>query len=62
MFDVVVSKDFMRWSEPVPAFYPDLRDDAGSLARLEKVVRREALQLRFPSVIGPEDGSRWFCP
>ena len=37
VFDLVVSRDFQQWSKPIPAFYPDLRDDAGSLARIEQV-------------------------
>jgi len=35
VFDLTVSQDFENWSSPIPAFRPDLRDDAGSLARLE---------------------------
>ena len=35
VFDLNVSQDFKNWSSPIPAFRPDLRDDAGSLARLE---------------------------
>lgn len=34
IFDLVISPDFQNWSQPVPAFYPDLRDDAGSMARI----------------------------
>ncbi|HVU90561.1 MAG TPA: hypothetical protein VHD36_24785 [Pirellulales bacterium] len=34
-FDVTSSPDFKTWSAPVPAFRPDLADDASSLARLE---------------------------
>lgn len=33
----ITSPDFDTWSKPQPAFVPDLRDDAGSLARIEQV-------------------------
>lgn len=36
-FGVTFSKDFLNWSEPIPVFLPDHRDDAGSLGRLERV-------------------------
>ncbi len=36
-FAVMTSKDFLSWTEPQDAFLPDLRDDAGSLARIEQV-------------------------
>jgi hypothetical protein len=36
-FWVITSSDFLAWSEPKLAFEPDLRDDAGSLARIEEV-------------------------
>lgn len=35
VFDLTISPDFQNWSKPVPAFYPDLRDDLGSMARIE---------------------------
>ncbi|MBC7289160.1 MAG: hypothetical protein H5T86_14210, partial [Armatimonadetes bacterium] len=37
VFYVITSRDFLEWSEPRPAFFPDLQDDAGTLARLEEV-------------------------
>lgn len=36
-FGVTTSADFVNWAEPQLAFVPDARDDAGSLARLERV-------------------------
>jgi hypothetical protein len=36
-FGVTFSSDVLTWTEPQLAFVPDLRDDAGSLARLERV-------------------------
>ncbi|MBI3922904.1 MAG: hypothetical protein HY318_15895 [Armatimonadetes bacterium] len=36
-FGVSTSRDFLTWTEPLYAFQPDLRDDAGSLARVEEV-------------------------
>lgn len=36
-FCVMTSRDFVHWTEPKLAFAPDLRDDAGSLARIEQV-------------------------
>jgi len=36
-FYISTSSDFTAWTEPKPAFVPDLRDDAGSLARAEEV-------------------------
>ena len=35
-FSVITSEDFLHWSEPRLVLVPDLRDDAGSLARLEE--------------------------
>jgi hypothetical protein len=35
VFYVVTSSDFENWSAPELAIYPDLQDDAGSLARIE---------------------------
>jgi hypothetical protein len=37
VFSTIVSKDFVHWSEPVLSWTTDLRDDAGSLARIEQV-------------------------
>jgi hypothetical protein len=37
VFYVITSKDFENWSEPELAWSPDLRDDAGCLARLERI-------------------------
>jgi hypothetical protein len=37
VFYVITSKDFDNWSETELAWSPDLRDDAGSLARLERI-------------------------
>jgi hypothetical protein len=34
-FGLSTSTDFLNWTEPYYAFKPDLRDDAGSLARIE---------------------------
>ncbi len=36
-FGVTTSTDSLTWTEPRLAFAPDLRDDAGSLARIEQV-------------------------
>jgi hypothetical protein len=36
-FSTITSEDFVHWSAPVPSFTNDLRDDAGSLARIEAV-------------------------
>jgi hypothetical protein len=36
VFYTITSPDFERWSEPKLALYPDLADDAGSLARIEE--------------------------
>ena len=36
-FDTIISKDFEHWTQPVHSFSVDLRDDAGSLARIEQV-------------------------
>jgi len=35
-FGVSTSDDFLTWTEPQLAFVPDLRDDAGTLARLDR--------------------------
>ncbi len=50
-FYVITSPDFVTWSKPRPAFLPDLRDDAGSFARIEEVrpildVPDDPLQIR----------------
>jgi len=37
LFSTITSKDFTNWTEPVSSLKPDLRDDAGSLARIEQV-------------------------
>jgi hypothetical protein len=37
VFWLITSKDFETWTEPKLVLYPDLRDDAGSLARIEEV-------------------------
>lgn len=39
-FSVITSDDFLHWSEPQLAFAPDLRDDAGSLTRIERIRHR----------------------
>jgi hypothetical protein len=36
-FWLITSKDFVTWTKPELVFAPDLRDDAGSLARIEEV-------------------------
>jgi hypothetical protein len=36
-FWLITSEDFETWTEPRLVFHPDLRDDAGSLARIEQV-------------------------
>ncbi len=36
VFWLITSKDFETWTEPKLVIYPDLRDDAGSLARIEE--------------------------
>jgi hypothetical protein len=36
-FSVMTSKDFVQWTKPKVVIEPDLRDDAGSLARIEEV-------------------------
>jgi hypothetical protein len=36
-FWVITSQDFVTWTQPQLVFAPDLRDDAGSLARIEEV-------------------------
>jgi hypothetical protein len=36
-FTIITSTDFLKWTAPRYIFVPDLRDDAGSLARLEEV-------------------------
>ena len=37
VFSLTTSVDFKNWSEPQLVLYPDLRDDAGSMARIEAV-------------------------
>jgi hypothetical protein len=37
VFYLITSKDFENWSEPELVWTPDLRDDAGSLARIERI-------------------------
>ena len=37
LFSTITSRDFVHWTEPVLSFDVDLRDDAGSLARIEQV-------------------------
>ena len=37
VFSTITSNDFVHWSDPVLSWKPDLRDDAGSLARIERV-------------------------
>ena len=37
VFYVTTSTDFATWTKPELAIYPDLEDDAGSLARIEQV-------------------------
>jgi len=37
VFWLTTSEDFVTWTEPRLVLYPDLRDDAGSLARIEEV-------------------------
>ena len=37
VFWLITSKDFVNWTEPELVITPDLRDDAGSLARIEEV-------------------------
>ena len=36
-FSTIISDDFVNWSEPVPSFTNDLRDDVGALARIERI-------------------------
>lgn len=36
VFYLITSSDFVNWSKPELAFAPDLRDDAGSLTRIEQ--------------------------
>ena len=36
-FWLITSRDFVTWTKPQLVFAPDLRDDAGSLARIEEV-------------------------
>lgn len=36
-FGLSTSTDFLMWTEPIYIFTPDLRDDAGTLARIEEV-------------------------
>lgn len=37
LFFTIASRDFVKWSQPVLSWTTDLRDDAGSLARVEQV-------------------------
>ncbi|HEX4146532.1 MAG TPA: hypothetical protein VHY91_23730 [Pirellulales bacterium] len=37
VFWLITSSDFQNWSEPQLAIYPDARDDAGAMARIEEV-------------------------
>ena len=37
VFSTIVSKDFVHWSEPILSWTTDLRDDAGTLARIGQV-------------------------
>jgi hypothetical protein len=37
LFSTITSEDFINWTEPVSSWETDLRDDAGSLARIEQV-------------------------
>ena len=37
MFYLITSEDFQHWSQPRLVWTPDLRDDAGSLGRIEQV-------------------------
>ena len=37
VFGLITSDDFEHWTEPELVFTPDLRDDAGSLRRIEEV-------------------------
>ncbi|HZT32369.1 MAG TPA: hypothetical protein VFA33_20945 [Bryobacteraceae bacterium] len=37
VFHTITSTDFENWTQPVLSLYPDLEDDAGSLARIEEV-------------------------
>lgn len=37
VFYLITSTDFVAWTPPELVLYPDLRDDAGSLARIEEV-------------------------
>ena len=37
LFSTITSKDFVNWTEPVSSWETDLRDDVGSLSRLERV-------------------------
>lgn len=51
VFYLITSHDFEEWSKPELAIYPDLEDDAGSLARIEEArplldVPDDAAQMR----------------
>ena len=37
VFYTITSRDFVNWTQPELSIYPDLQDDAGSLARIEEV-------------------------
>ena len=37
LFHTITSEDFVHWSKPVLSWKTDQRDDAGSLARVERV-------------------------
>ena len=37
LFHTIASRDFVHWSKPVLSWTTDLRDDAGTLARIEQV-------------------------
>ena len=37
LFSTITSQDFKHWSKPISSWETDLRDDAGSLARIEQV-------------------------
>jgi hypothetical protein len=37
VFSTIVSKDFEHWSDPLLSWTTDLRDDAGTLARVEQI-------------------------
>ncbi|MBP86652.1 MAG: hypothetical protein CMJ64_08050 [Planctomycetaceae bacterium] len=37
LFSTITSQDFINWTEPISSWETDLRDDVGSLARIERV-------------------------